>query len=292
MNLRAIFELRCTAGKQNVSSLLNDMRTTLGIEPVIEELAGGPTRVKLYLRSSCAAVRTRLKLKKKWPRAFLRCQILKLPYGSWHNRWKKGLRPIELDRIVVYPTWVRYRPKKGKRLIRIDPGMAFGTGHHATTRMCLEWIDQHAAQWRLFCDAGCGSGILAIAALKLGVKKAIALDSDPDAIAAARRNAVSNQVRRRLNIVCKPLTEFKTRQNFDAVAANLTARDIQTHWKWLAGRIKTRRGVLILSGVEKTQASWFEPWLSNQRPWTIVEQKKSGDWRAYLVMKNQRGALP
>lgn len=113
---------------------------------------------------------------------------------SWEHTWKDDFKPQNyLNKLWVYPSWDLPAERPAHSLI-LDPGMAFGTGKHPTTQLCLTWLAQHITHQSLIIDYGCGSGILAIAALKLGAQKAIAVDNDPQALTATRANAEINEI--------------------------------------------------------------------------------------------------
>ncbi len=114
---------------------------------------------------------------------------------SWRDAWKKHFGVQRIGRaLVVAPSWVEYRLKEGETVIRIDPGMAFGTGQHPTTAMCLLALEARVRPGMSVLDLGCGSGILSIAAAKLGAARVLALDVDPLAVKATTENAVANGV--------------------------------------------------------------------------------------------------
>ena len=109
--------------------------------------------------------------------------------ADWANEWKKYYKPIVTPAVTVVPTWIRYVPREGETVMKLDPGMAFGTGEHATTRMCLDMAD---AKGKSVIDVGCGSGILGIAAAVTGAKSVYMCDIDAQAVEAARANAALN----------------------------------------------------------------------------------------------------
>ncbi len=121
-----------------------------------------------------------------------------LPEQAWERLCMDEFKPMRFgSRLWVYPSWA-IPPSSDAVSVRLDPGLAFGTGAHATTALCLEWLEGLPLQGRQLIDYGCGSGILAIAALKLGASRAWAVDTDPQALQATRRNAAENQVNGRL----------------------------------------------------------------------------------------------
>jgi len=119
----------------------------------------------------------------------------KIREESWQDAWKKhfGIQRIG-NSLIIHPSWVEYRLKAHETVIQVDPGMAFGTGQHPTTAMCLRAIEQRVRPGMSVLDLGCGSGILAIAAAKLGATRVLALDTDPQAVKATTENAAANGV--------------------------------------------------------------------------------------------------
>jgi ribosomal protein L11 methyltransferase len=147
-----------------------------------------------------------------------------LPDRDWQEEWKRWFRSARASpRIVIAPPWEAPPAPRGGHVVTIDPGMSFGTGRHATTRACLRRLDALAAArpGASFCDAGCGSGILAIAAARLGCRPVVALDHDPVAVESARRNAAANGVGDAVDVRLDDLSRAADRGRFEVVAANL-----------------------------------------------------------------------
>src|SRR6185503_13535169 len=153
-------------------------------------------------------------------------QVTRLRHEDWANSWKRHFRAMEFGRaLLLKPSWVRRRPRAGQQVVVLDPGLSFGTGQHPTTGFCLEQIvaNRSADQQQSLLDIGTGSGILAIAAVKLGYRPVEAYDFDPDAVRVARANARQNAVSRRLTIAQRDLTREPLRSvhKFDMICANL-----------------------------------------------------------------------
>jgi ribosomal protein L11 methyltransferase len=140
---------------------------------------------------------------------------------DWRDAWKKyfGVQRIG-RRLVIVPSWVEHRPKADDVVLRIDPGMAFGTGQHPTTAMCLAALENAVTGGASVLDLGCGSGILAIAAAKLGARRVVAIDNDPQAIKATLANAAGNDVAG--VIEAREGTLESMREQFDIVVANIS----------------------------------------------------------------------
>ena len=119
---------------------------------------------------------------------------------EWQDAWKEHFHALRIGtRTVIVPTWRTYEPREDDVVITIDPGMAFGTGHHPTTRMCLELLEMHVEPGDRVLDLGCGSGVLSIAAAKLGASDVLGLEIDPTAASVAERNVRENGVQNTVN---------------------------------------------------------------------------------------------
>jgi ribosomal protein L11 methyltransferase len=151
-------------------------------------------------------------------------------------------------------------------VVHLDPGLAFGTGTHATTALCLEWLDAAVLDGKTMLDYGCGSGILAIAAVKLGCRLATAMDIDPQAVLATRRNAENNDVARQLHVAADA---GEIDGIFDVVVANILAGPLIQYAESITSTL-ARRGMLVLSGVLCEQAddvmAAYEPWIGFDSP--------------------------
>jgi ribosomal protein L11 methyltransferase len=178
---------------------------------------------------------------------------------DWVRAVQADFRPVHVSpRVWVVPTW-HAAPEPGAINLVIDPGMAFGTGTHPTTRLCLEWLDQHLQRGQQVLDYGCGSGILAIAAMKLGAAAATAVDIDAAAVLAARNNAMQNQVTVRVE------SAEETCAMHDVVLANILANPLKLLAPLLS-RATRGGGHVVLSGILEHQAGevracygeWFD----------------------------------
>jgi ribosomal protein L11 methyltransferase len=171
---------------------------------------------------------------------------------NWGEEWKKYFKPLRVSKnIVIKPTWERYAPAGRDIVIEIDPGMAFGTGQHPSTRMCLEALediilkDRTIKNWRVL-DVGTGTGILGIACAKLGANKVVCVDIDKKATEIARENVAGNHVEDRVHIINRDVTTI--REPFDLIVANLTVKillRIRTHLMSLI----ENAGYLVISGI-------------------------------------------
>lgn len=207
---------------------------------------------------------------------------------DWSEAWKQHYRPITIGRrMVIVPAWLP-SPDPGRVAIRIDPGMAFGTGTHPTTQLCLQLIEE-TATLQLYpndinvIDLGCGSGILAIAALRLGVRSALGVDIDPLAIDAARQNAALNGVEEQLKLELGSLAEilvgkFSLRQA-DLVLANILTPVLVRLLNEGLGDLVLPGGRLVLSGILAEQAGEVQAAL-DRNGLALVDTRQMDDWIA------------
>ena len=171
-----------------------------------------------------------------------------VPQRDWLEEWKQSWQPVEIGRVIIAPPWSNIDERADRLIVRIEPGMAFGTGTHETTRLCLNAIQQHY-RGSSFLDVGTGTGILAIAAAKLFPHARIeACDTDEDAIVIARENAAANGVLDQINFRAGSVDDATA--SADLVCANLTADVITQILPTLVG---LSCGKLILSGILETQ---------------------------------------
>jgi ribosomal protein L11 methyltransferase len=212
---------------------------------------------------------------------------------NWAEAWKKHYRPIPVGRkLIIVPAWMD-SPDEKRIPIRIDPGMAFGTGTHPTTRLCLEFeekiLEERGVKSGMeVIDIGCGSGILSVAALKLGVSRALAVDVDPEAIESARKNAQINAISERLELGAGSLSQILAGQfsirRAPLVLANILAPVIiRLLDEGLAGLL-TPGGDLLFSGILEEQAADVEE-AARKVGLGIQERLQFEDWVALRAAK-------
>ena len=167
---------------------------------------------------------------------------------DWAEAWKKQLKVLHIgQRIVIQPSWLDYTPAPGEIIIRLDPGMAFGTGLHPTTQMCLAALEELVNPGTHVLDLGTGSGILAIAAAKLGAGHVLAVDNDPVAVKTARGNVATNGVQETVNLVRGSLADVP--ESYDLIVVNILAKVIvEMAQQGLANRLRPG-GTLIAAGI-------------------------------------------
>ena len=170
---------------------------------------------------------------------------------DWANSWKKYYKPVKMsERLVAVPGWIDYTPKPNERIIKMDPGMAFGTGTHETTRLCASLIDKYISRGDYMLDVGSGSGVLAICASKLGADYCLACDIDEVAVRTEKENAISNGCDNIDCIKSDLLADVKLKNGkpFDIVTANIIA-EIILRLSSDIGKYMKKDGVLIVSGI-------------------------------------------
>lgn len=196
--------------------------------------------------------------------------------ADYENEWKKYYNPIKTKNITIVPTWIDYKASKGEKIMRLDPGMAFGTGSHATTRMCLELMDVHGKD---VIDVGCGSGILGIAAAICGAKSVYMCDIDEQAVEFARKNALLNHV----NATIEKADLLQGEQKADFIFANITA-DILMRFSKSIGKHLRENGTIVLSGIIDTRLDEVIQCYQSAG-YQIVERMAIDDWRALKLKR-------
>ncbi len=209
----------------------------------------------------------------------------------WLNAWKQAYKPFPVGkRLLVRPSWEDEFDSEGRSVLSLDPGMAFGTGSHPTTRMCLEYIDEHIKSGDTVLDLGCGSGILSIAALILGAENAVAVDIDPIAESIAYENAALNGIdRNRYSVFTGDvLTDSKLREKLEVrkypvITANIVASVIIALAPYVAKLLESG-GKFITSGIIDSREQEVIAAIECAGL-SIIEVRRGGDWRAILAEK-------
>lgn len=209
------------------------------------------------------------------------CEILSktVQEEDWANSWKAYFKPLKLgDRLVVRPSWEEYQAKEGELIIALDPGMAFGTGSHATTSMCCGFLEKYLRKGQKVLDVGTGSGILAMASALLGASEVLALDYDPVAVKVATENVQINNLEDKITVRKNDLLQGVT-EKADLIVANIIADIIirlfpQVGDNLLAGGFFVTSGVIEerRQDVMQAAASGFE----------LVEEKCQNGWVAQV----------
>ncbi len=254
--------------------------------------------------------------------------IQKLPRKNWAESWKRHFRPITIGaRLLVKPSWIRRQPKRGQAVIVLDPGLSFGTGQHPTTEFCLRQLvrgrglalrcprprpaggtklalaldtgrplprrysagSPPRGNPTLSClDIGTGSGILAIAAAKLGYAPVHALDFDPQCIRVAKANAATNRVEKKIRITCADLTKLPLRsaKQYDLVCANLLANLLIAERDRILARVKPD-GVLVVAGILKREFAEVQT-AYEAVGWRLAGSKAEKEWRSGAFSRVRR----
>ena len=170
--------------------------------------------------------------------------------ADWQNAWKQHFTLLRIgSRLVVKPSWIEYEPGEGEILVELDPGLAFGTGYHPTTYSCLEAVDRLVRPGMNVLDLGCGSGILTIAALKLGAGHVVALDIDPQAVKASRQNLRRTGLKDLVQLDQGSLpNRLAPAGAFDLALANISSRGIRERAPDILPTLKNG-GILVASGI-------------------------------------------
>ena len=279
-----------------------------GVKYTDEEDAGtpsGPITVRAYLEVSDQIEETRQKLEES---LYYLGRIQPLPAASykeiadqnWMEAWKQHYKPILIgQRLVILPAWMD-SPDPNRIAIKIDPGMAFGTGTHPTTQLCLEFIETFFTQSKtlapragaenrkseMVIDVGCGSGILSIAAIKLGARSALGADIDPGSIENARQNAHANSIGDEFILGVGSVQEILNGafpfRKAPLVIANILAPVIIRLFDAGLVELIEGYGILILSGILQEQAQNVIE-AAQAKGLKVKEQKQIGDWIALAM---------
>jgi ribosomal protein L11 methyltransferase len=208
---------------------------------------------------------------------------------DWANAWKEHFHVTQIGkRIIIRPSWREYTPKDEEVVITLDPGMAFGTGLHPTTRLCLEQVEQRTRPGMRVLDVGTGSGILALAAAKLGAEHVYAIDNSSVAVESATENAVLNEQSERIKVVLGTLDEEAAQRmagQYDLVLANIIAHIIGSIAPQLA-QVLAPDGLLVASGIIEARRQDAEGPLL-EVGLELVEQRMIEDWMV-LVLRKRR----
>lgn len=210
--------------------------------------------------------------------------LTSLKEEDWAFGWKKYYHPLNIGkRLTVCPTWEEYTPRAGEVVVRLDPGMAFGTGTHETTQLCIRSLERYLKSGDRLLDLGCGSGILAISAILLGAQSASGVDIDKNAVKVARENAVINGIpEEQLALYAgdiignQGLKEKLGLHAYDLITANIVADVILAFQDTFAQFLKPS-GILITSGIIEPRRDEVETALK-KAGFTVKEVLEQGDW--------------
>jgi ribosomal protein L11 methyltransferase len=249
-------QIDITGGVETCDILAVELAELFGVS--VEFIPGG---IRLYLDSvRFAAEQERLRqivesVRSPAAQERIGLTISEIPDEDWSQTWKAHFKPLWIGRrFLVSPTWEKIPRDPERLVILIDPGRAFGTGHHETTSLCLEWLENFLQldcnSWSLL-DVGTGSGILAIGAALLGFGKVLGIDNDPEAIEVARENIAVNGLSEKIQLQCATPEEVTGR--FDVIISNIQSNPLIRMSEAIASKVSPR-GRLALSGILIEQA--------------------------------------
>ena len=201
---------------------------------------------------------------------------------DWLNNWRKFFKPMPVgEKLLINPSWYTDTDPKGRLMMNIDPGLAFGTGKHETTRLCMEALERYVKGGERVLDVGCGSGILGIAAVMLGAESAFGVDIDEMAVRTANENAVVNRVDDKVVAIAGDLVD-KVTEKYDIVVANIVADAIIALSASVSG-FMTDEAVYIISGIIDTRADDVKNAIKDS--FEIIEENVHRGWYCFVLKK-------
>jgi len=253
--------------------LLARDRTTVSVSVFIPEIKN-PAESEGFIKERFAALSI--------PAAV---EIIGVHESDWADSWKQYYKPIKTGKkIVIVPLWEEYTPEKGEITVLMDPGMAFGTGTHETTRLCATLLEKYQQEGDKMLDVGCGSGILAICAAKLGASLCYACDIDENAVRIAKENAEINATPNVKVGVSDLLRQAeKTNGGYNICCANIVA-DIIIRLAPDIGSFIAPDGVIIVSGIITERAEETISAL-NEHGWELFDSLRENGWFAGVLRK-------
>ena len=206
-----------------------------------------------------------------------------VPDQDWANDWKSYFHPISIDEgLTIVPSWEDYEPKEGEEIIILDPGMAFGSGNHATSFLCSRYLREYMKQGDTVIDIGCGSGILSLVAVKSGAEKVIAVDLDPQCMIATEENAQKNNMLDSIDTREGDLFSVVT-ESADVVVSNIFAEVIIGMLHDVKHHVKPG-GIYIASGILKEKLQDVMDALK-EGGFELLDDKTDGDWSAVAARR-------
>lgn len=279
------YELKIEACPNPEIDFLSEFLTELGAlsvtlsdkndDPILEpELGTTPLWPEVIITALYAeailAEEARITLNQTYP--YLQIKLTTVHDEDWQETWKKDLKPLKFgEHLWVCPSWLTPPDSQATNII-LDPGLAFGSGSHPTTALCLEYLSQLDLKDKTILDFGCGSGILALGALKLGARLAYAVDIDPQALEATRNNARLNGIADSRLIVLRP---EELEAQVDLILANILLKPL-LELKERFHLLLKPQGILIVSGILVGQKSVLEETYTPL--FNLKTQKESEDW--------------
>ncbi len=209
------------------------------------------------------------------------------PHEEWAELWRQGFEAHAIgDRLSVAPPWIAEETQSSRVLVIIDPGVAFGTAEHGSTRSCLTLLERHARDGDTILDVGAGSGVLAIAALKLGAATAVCVEVDAMACEALRENAERNQVLDQIQVICAPFGSSTVPGSFDTVVCNMVRGRLLPLLPQLVRQVAPG-GRLLLGGLQDSERDAMLEELNSLGPgWGATEVCADDGWVAATLARD------
>ncbi len=209
-----------------------------------------------------------------------------VPEEDWAEEWRRNWKPVRVtERLVVCPSWEKFPASPGQTVIYIYPRMAFGTGAHPTTQICLKLIERCMAEGARVLDIGSGSGILAIAAVKLGARKVVAVEMDEQAIENATENCRFNRVLSKVEILCERFGSRQLRRAFDLGICNMLGHEMLPLVSGITRVLDGKR--LIASGLTAKSAVEFKREM-RLRGWRFEKTLQDGEWVGFYAVHESK----
>ena len=226
-------------------------------------------------------------LQSKLPQCHFEVILKQVDEEDWANSWKVYYKPTEISKgLVIVPSWEEYQPRENEEIILLDPGMAFGTGTHQTTRLCVQLLNKVINGGEVVFDVGTGSGILALAAAKLGADKVYASDIDRTAVEIAQGNMKLNKVDDKVTVetgyLLEPLAKYQSPQ---IILANIVA-DVILLLAPSAFQLLNESGYLVVSGIIRSRRDEVKAGLI-KAGFALQQEETEGEWVALLAKKEQ-----
>ncbi len=265
-----LFELGCCGCEERESELVAYFPEARSVPDVRREVAAYLTRLP-----ALGLGRSRI------------LAVERVEARDWNAEWRKHFKPVWVSpKLAVKPSWVPLQARQDVLVIEVDPKQAFGTGAHETTQLMLRLLEAYVRGGEAVLDVGTGTGILAIAAVRLGAKRAVALDKDEVAAEAAQENVEKNGVSPRVHVFAGELDALSPDARFDLILANLDKRTILRLLDRL-GELLVQNGLLMLSGILVEELHRVEGAVGTASRLRISKRVEQGEWAALVLKKKE-----